>query len=65
MITPVVASRNPLRVHRQQNSQAPGRYLWLLVYVSDPVLGCVLEKLGLIRVMTGFVGVICPGVCLG
>ena len=25
MITPVVASRNPLRVRRQQNSQAPGR----------------------------------------
>lgn len=25
MITPVVASRNPLRVRRQQNSQASGR----------------------------------------
>lgn len=25
MITPVVAFRNPLRVRRQQNSQAPGR----------------------------------------
>ncbi len=35
MITPVVASRNPLRVRRQQNSQAPGRRFVIALCTSQ------------------------------
>ena len=35
MITPVVASRNPLRGRRQQNSQAPGRRFVIALCTSQ------------------------------
>lgn len=39
MITPVVASRNPLRVRRQQNSQAPGRRFVIALCTSQGLGG--------------------------
>ena len=43
MITPVVASRNPLRVRRQQNSQAPGRR-FVIAPCTSQGLGAVLTR---------------------
>ena len=81
MITPVVASRNPLRVRRQQNSQAPGRR-FVIAPCTSQGLGVftrhmnpsvpqtlyrkrTLEKCGLVGVFIGSVGVIRLGICLG
>lgn len=44
MITPLVASRNPLRVRRQQNSQAPGRRFVIALCTSQGLGGAVLTR---------------------
>ena len=81
MITPVVASRNPLWVCRQQNSQAPG-HRFVTAPCTSQGLGVftrhmnpsvpqtlyrkrTLEKCGLVGVFIGSVGVIRLGICLG